>query len=300
MRELNFIQADVFTDTPFGGNQLAVFLEGEGLDQKTMETLAREMNFSESTFVQKSGRSDCQFRVRICVPGKEIPFAGHPTVGTAAVLALRGAMADRGTLELGVGPVGVEVQKLGERRARAFMQQPRTAFGPAIRVEAEVAAALGLRREDLDVGFPMRVASAGLPSLLVPLRSREALGRIRVDNAAYSRVVRGAGTDCAYVYTLDSPDPGAHVQARMFAPDVGIAEDPATGSAAGPLAAHLAECGVPDAQPGRTLVIRQGVEMGRPSTLECSVNGLATANEGVRVGGGVEVVGEGRIFLNAG
>ena len=298
MRELHFVQVDVFTETAFGGNQLAVFLDCEDLDQATMETLAFEMNFSESTFVQKSRVKDCTARVRICIPRKEIPFAGHPTVGTAAVLHLRGAIPARTQLELGVGPVAVEVERQGERRARAYMIQPRTVLGPSLRVEADIARALGLAQAEVDPKFPIRVASAGLPFLLVGVRTRKALAQAQPNSALLLEQLERAPALGVMLYTLDAPVAGALVSARMFAPLASqVIEDPATGSAAGPLAAHLAECGVEAAFPGRSLVIRQGEDMGRTSVLECQVLGLADANEGVRVGGGVVVVGEGRMFV---
>ncbi len=298
MATLRYIHADVFTDRGFGGNQLAVFLEADQLSRETMELLAKEMNFSESTFVQRTSLAGCAARVRICIPGKEIPFAGHPTVGTAAVLHLQGGFPAETSLELGVGPVPVRVERTGERSARAWMMQPKARLGSAMDAGGEAALALGLPRADVSRELPIRVVSSGLPILVVAVRTRAALAGLRLDRSHLDPLLLSAGVDAIYVYTLDSPDPGAHVHARMFAPMAGISEDPATGSAAGPLAAHLAEAGVVDALPGRTLVVRQGLEMGRASTLECLVIGSAEDFEGVRVGGGVVVVGEGSIFLD--
>lgn len=297
MRELFFVQADVFARDAFGGNQLAVFLDADGLEQKDIEVLALEMNFSESTFIQKSSVPGCHARLRISLPGKEVPFAGHPTVGSAAVMHLRGLLPERAVLELGIGPVPVEIRKLGERAAHAVMTQPRAELGQPLRLEADVARALGLARQDLDPHFPVRAAGRGFRFLLVPLATRDALARAQADAGALMSTLHGAASEGVYLYTLDSPDPGALVSARMLMPIRGsILEDPATGSAAGPLAAHLAACGLEGARPGRTFTIRQGVEMGRPSSLECNVLGLAEANDGVRVGGKVVVVGEGKIF----
>ncbi len=297
MRELFFVQADVFTSEAFGGNQLAVFFDADGLEQKDIETLALEMNFSESTFIQKSTAAGCNARLRISLPGKEIPFAGHPTVGSAAVMHLRGLLPERAVLELGVGPVALEMTKLGERKAHAVMTQPRAELGQPLRVEADAARALGLARQDLDPHFPIRAAGRGFRFLLVPLATRDALARVQADAGALITLLKSAAGEGVYLYTLDSPDPGSLVSARMLMPIRGsILEDPATGSAAGPLAAHLAACGLEGARPGRKFTVRQGVEMGRPSSLECNVIGLPEANEGVKVGGEVVVVGEGKIF----
>jgi trans-2,3-dihydro-3-hydroxyanthranilate isomerase len=178
------------------------------------------------------------------------------------------------------------------------MIQPRATLGPSLRVEADSARAFGLAQAEVDPSFPIRVVSAGLPFLLVPVKTREALSQARPNSAVLLELLERAPALGAMIYTLDSPARGALVSARMFAPlSSQVVEDPATGSAAGPLAAHLAECGVEAAFPGRSLSIRQGEDMGRTSVLECQVLGLADANEGVRVGGGVVVVGEGRMFV---
>jgi trans-2,3-dihydro-3-hydroxyanthranilate isomerase len=277
---------DVFTRTPFGGNPLAVFSDAKGLDPALMQRIAFELHLSESTFVLPATRPDCDVRVRIFTPRAEIPFAGHPTVGTAFVLD----HTPRVTFELGIGPLAVERTSAPDGFVRWRMAQPRPRFGPVLEAGA-VAAALGLRAEDLDARLPLEVATTGLPFLMVPLRDLDALGRARLSVERWAGL-RGGDTTCPYLFVRTGP---ASARARMFAGHFGIEEDPATGSAAGPLGGWLVARGalVPDEAGRSPLLVEQGVEMGRPSAIWVEVEGTPAEIRVVHVSGECAEVGGG-------
>ena len=293
---------DVFTTERFGGNPLAVFPDARGLDPDQMQRIAFELHLSESTFVVPTERRDCDVRVRIFTPHAEIPMAGHPTVGTAFVLgelARSGSgdpsWGDRVVFEEGVGPVPVERVRGDDGTTRWRMTQPRPRFGGSAR-PAAVAGALGLDVADLDASRPIESVATGLPFLCVPLRSLDALARARTSIERWSPVE--AAHDGAQPYLFVRTGLGA-ARARMFAPGHGIAEDPATGSAAGPLGAYwLAhDLLVPDPSGVAQLTITQGVEMGRPSTLFVAVEGRGREATAVRVAGSCVAVASGEIEL---
>ena len=282
---------DVFTTERFGGNPLAVFPDARGLDPDQMQRIAFELHLSESTFVVPTERRDCDVRVRIFTPQAEIPMAGHPTVGTAFVLD-RG---DRIVFEEGVGPVPVERVggEGGTTRWRMTQPRPRFAAGPA---PSDVAAALGLDVADLDASLPIESVATGLPFLCVPLRSLDALARAQSSIERWSTVEAAHGGAQPYLFVRTGP---REARARMFAPGHGIAEDPATGSAAGPLGAYwlahdLVAC---DRTGVASLTITQGVEMGRPSTLFVEVEGRGRDVTAVRVAGACVAVASGELEL---
>lgn len=300
-RRYHFVQTDVFTDRPFGGNQLAVFTDGRGLSSDEMQALAREMNFSESTFVLPADNPEAAFRVRIFTPLRELPMAGHPTVGTSYVLAASGALPLHGdrtehTLELGIGPMPVAIEARDGQPSFVWMTQPRPRFGPIRDDRARVASALGVVADDLHPTWPVQVVSTGIPFLLVPLRSLDAAARCRPDIAALAALFEGGESLAALLFTTETTMPDVAAHARMFAPHaMGIPEDPATGSAAGPLGAYLAR------HAGREtrFVVEQGVEMGRPSRISVEVVRAAGEVTAVRVGGTAVTVGEGEIFWDS-
>lgn len=280
---------DVFTERPFGGNPLAVFPDAAGLEPAWMQRVARELNLSETVFVLPPETADGTHRLRIFTPTTELPFAGHPTVGTAVLLgwlsgAAEGGMA-RLVFEEGVGLVPVSLR---HEAGRMPFAQLSAAQAPTVDADVppptEIAAALGLGVEDLAGGaWTPAIASAGVPFLTVAVRSREALGRARVEAAVWSRVVDPLPVAGAYVVTLDADD-GVDVRARMFGPKLGIAEDPATGAAATGLAGYLVACGRAGEGTHRWLV-RQGVEMGRPSDLSVEADVSGGGVTAARVGG---------------
>jgi trans-2,3-dihydro-3-hydroxyanthranilate isomerase len=293
-RDLELVQVDVFTERVFGGNPLAVFLDGRGLDDAEMQAIAREMNLSETTFVLPTTRPDCAARVRIFTPGREVPFAGHPTVGTTWVLATRGRLGrGRIALEEGIGPVEIELEGDPGRPSFVWMRHRDAEFGPEVAARAGVAAALGLREGDLRVGAPVRVGSTGAPFLYVPLRDRDAVDRAELDVAAMRRA---AGDPLPGVFVFAAGKSGAY--SRMFAPHTSrIPEDPATGSASGPLGAYLVQFGLVPASGAVRLVSEQGTKLGRQSFVHIRLTASGRGVTDIAVGGSVVPVLEGRLTL---
>ena len=294
-----FYTLDVFTDRAFGGNQLAVFPRAEGIDPERMQDIAREFNFSETVFVLPSAAAAHSRRIRIFTPGGELPFAGHPTVGTAHLLAAIGEVptveGNNGLiLEEGIGPVHVSVRV--EHGAVVFAQlsvaklPERGGPGPDAGQLVEV---LSLSRKDfLDDGVGPVTYSCGVPFLFARLRSVEAVSRAELNHATWKRVLAPLGTKEMFFFADGGQLSGSDIHGRMFAPGLGITEDPATGSAVAALAGYLVDLQKPSDGTARWRV-EQGIEMGRPSVLhlECDVrNGSITA---VRVGGRCVVVTEG-------
>jgi trans-2,3-dihydro-3-hydroxyanthranilate isomerase len=275
-----YVVCDVFTDRPLAGNQLAVFTDARGLDDEAMQALAREMNYSESSFVfppEEGGHA----RIRIFTPLAEIPFAGHPTLGTAFVLG--GPMqSPEVRLETARGIVPVALEREENRIVFGRMQQPLPsidAYGPT----DELLTALGVDRSEL----PVELYDNGMRHVYVALRSEDEVARLRPDLSGLE-VPADLGFNCF-------AGSGRRWKTRMFAPGGGIAEDPATGSAAGPLALHLARHG--RIAFGDEIEISQGAEIGRPSTLFARADGSAESVERVEVGGSAVVVARGEFRL---
>ena len=282
MPTLRYVVADVFTDTPLEGNQVAVFTDGRDVDTETMQALAREMKFSESVFVLPT-EADADVRIRIFTPSAEIPFAGHPTLGTAFVL---GAPLQKTVIriETGSGVVPVELEREGARIVFGRMEQPIPSVEPYDDVE-ELLAALGLAESKL----PIEVYDNGIRHVYVCLGSEEEVAAVRPDFARLAER-NGAvlGVNCF-------AGEGRRWKTRMFAPGGGVAEDPATGSAAGPLALHVARHGLVPF--GEEIEISQGAELDRPSKLYASVIGSAEKVERVEVGGSAVIVARGEFRL---
>jgi len=303
MKEYRFIQVDVFTDEPFGGNPLAVFPDAAGLTTEDMQRLAREMNLSETTFVLPPQAPGADFKVRIFTPADELPFADHPVVGTHWVLAHLGRVELREPVtevrfELGVGVLPADLHVAGGRVERVVMTQGRPAFHAVLEDVTDLAAGLGLPAEAIvGTGLPVQVVSTGLPQMMVPVRSLAEVRRLdagQLNVAALDRACRAVDTQGVMVFTLETERPEADVHVRMFAPSLGVPEDPATGSANGGLGAYLVHHrAVPIAGPTVQVVSEQGAELGRPSTVYVEVDHTDGAPTAVRVGGGVVPVIEG-------
>jgi trans-2,3-dihydro-3-hydroxyanthranilate isomerase len=271
---------DVFTQQALEGNALAVFPDGAAVDEWRMQKIARELNLSETVFVLPPTRPDCALRLRIFTSQRELAFAGHPTVGTAWVLLDEGLVAqgtNRFALEEPVGAVPVRADEEG----LIWLTTPPVSFGPAYD-PAVCAEALGLEPGDLLDVAPQRV-SAGNPTILIAVRDREAVDRAAVDLTGLRRM-KGGADDAACVFVFAPVAEGAY--SRMFAPEIGIVEDPATGSSTGPLAAYMARHGL---APGLRWVSEQGTKMGRRSLLHVQMDEYG----GIEVGGHVTPVGEG-------
>lgn len=288
-----FLTVDVFTDRIFGGNPLAVLPDARGLNADQMQRIAAEFNLSETTFVLPPENPAHTRRVRIFVPTSELPFAGHPTVGTAFVLAAIGEVkAERIVFAEGVGPVPVNIRYQAGRPVFSQLVAAKIPeFGPDPPPAAEVAAALSLTPADIVTGgLGTRGISAGLPFLAVPLVSLDALARARVDSERWRRTFGSWWSQQVYMFhRMDG-----RIRARMYAPSFGIPEDPATGSAAAAFAGYLFEA---DGRPSGSLkwTIEQGVEMGRPSLLEVEADASGGRLIEVRVGGASVLVTEGTI-----
>ncbi len=281
MTDLRFVICDVFTDTPLAGNQLAVFTDGRDVDGELMQRLARETNFSETVFVL-SPEGDGHARIRIFTPAQEIPFAGHPTLGTAFVLAGPLQLIEI-RLETGRGVVPVRLEREGARITFGWMEQPLPSV-EAYSDEAELLEALGVERSEL----PVELYDNGLRHVYVTLGSEEEVAALRPDMTRLSEMPAALGFNCF-------AGSGKRWKTRMFAPAGGVAEDPATGSAAGPLALHLARHG--RIAFGDEIEISQGVEIGRPSTLYARVEGTPEKVERVETGGSAVIVARGELRL---
>jgi trans-2,3-dihydro-3-hydroxyanthranilate isomerase len=305
MRSYRYLHLDVFTRQRFGGNQLAVFLDGRGLAAADMQAIAKEMNFSESTFILPADDPAADMRVRIFTPGEELPMAGHPTIGTAFALARSGVLRPpqrRVTFGLGVGPTPVELTWSGDALSFARMTQLNPIFGPPDVSPALAAAALGLPADAVAAtGLPVQAVSCGVVYLIVPLATRAQVDAARLDPAAYDRLTEAIASPTIPIYFFTSQQSDADeatVYSRMFAPSIGIGEDPATGSAAGPLGCYLVRHRVLNPAKAGTIMNLQGVRMGRPSVIHMAIaSDDAGVITNVSVGGEAVLAGEGTLYV---
>ena len=281
MRRFRYVLADVFTDRPLEGNQLAVFTDARDLTAEEMQQIAREMNLSETVFVLPPSLEDADVRIRIFTPGNELPFAGHPTLGAAFVL---GGPLQRIVIriETGVGVIPVELQRDGPQIVFGLMEQPIPNWTP-VDDPAPLFAALGIDGSNL----PVERCDVGPGHVYVELGSPEEVAALQPDLVALARFTSD-GTNC---FARD----GERWKTRMFAPQHGVGEDPATGSAAGPLAVFLARHG--RIAFGEQIEISQGAEIKRPSTLYAQADGTADAVERVLVGGSAVTIARGELSL---
>ena len=290
-----FVTADVFTDKPFGGNPVAMLPDAAGLTTEQMQTLAREFNLSETVFVLPPENPAHDKQLRIFVPTRELPFAGHPIIGTALILASTGGLALKGdrtdvVFEVAAGPVPVTIRSEDGRPISATLTAPAK---PDIREAPPkdlLAALLSLEPGEI---LRAEAASCGNPFLLVQVRDRAALGRSRFDLTVFRRLPEDGFASEPYIFTEDAPS-GFDIQARMYAPQIGIPEDPATGSAAAALAGWLGHHD-PLQDGGIRRTIAQGVEMGRPSRLEIEAEKSQGRVTAVRVSGDAVLISEGVI-----
>lgn len=296
-----FLLVDVFTERAFSGNQLAVFCDAQSIDPAHMQPFARELNFSETVFVLPPMDPANTARLRIFTPEAEIPFAGHPVIGTAFALDrhredLKGDGPLRFEVEAGV----IQVRRYRSERGRllqAVMNQQLPIFLPQTASAEEVAAALGIAASEILItGLPCQVVSTGLPFHIVPVGSLEAMRSLRPNPSRLLRLGEKLGVSDICAFTFETTAPDATVHARMFAPSYGIPEDPATGSAAGCIGSYVVRHrAVPRASLTR-LVIEQGVEMGRPGRLHVDVHSEGDRICSVLVGGSAVIVGEGALY----
>jgi trans-2,3-dihydro-3-hydroxyanthranilate isomerase len=313
-RPIHYLLYDVFTREPLLGNALAVFTDASGLDTRRMQAIARELNLSESSFIFPPEDAATDVRMRIFTPRTEMPMAGHPTIGGTFALAHTGVIrppSRRVTFGLNVGPVAVDLEwgeaseltcgqdaDLGPALRFAWMTQRSPSFGPAVSDRSAVADALGLGLEALHADLPARQVSCGVPFLLVPLRDSDAVDRAVSDAAAIGRLGRALGADLpVFLFALTEGGDGAGVYSRMFAPMLGVTEDPATGAASGPLGCYLVEHGAIAGEAAARIVNVQGVSMGRASRIVIAIEGHPGAITGARIGGEAVLVGRGELVL---
>ena len=297
MRHLAYHLVDVFTDRAFGGNPLAVFTDGRGIPDALMQSIAKELNLSETTFVLPPDEAKHDNRVRIFTPKSELPMAGHPTVGTAFVLTREGMLKKREIVfEEGVGPVPVSIELRDDGPGFIEMRQPLPKFGPRFEDVGAIAGMLSLdRRAILDL--PLEVVSCGNPFVFIPIDTLESIRRIRFRADLAERIVKEAGATGVFVFTQEVEIAGSHVHGRLFAPGEGIIEDPATGSAAGPLGCYLSRYGLSEGGEETRLVLEQGIEMGRPSFLHIRIKRSGDEIAAVHVGGHSCYMGTGQLDL---
>jgi trans-2,3-dihydro-3-hydroxyanthranilate isomerase len=302
-RSYRYLHYDVFTDHLFGGNQLAVFLDGRGLPAQTMQAIAKEMNFSETTFVLPAERQGTDARMRIFTSGAELPMAGHPTIGTTFALA-RAGVIERGretfVFGCGIGLVPVAMTWNGDDLGFTWMTQSLPTFGDAMPDPARTAAALSLSPAAVaGTGYPVQVVSCGVPFLFVPLTTRSAVDSVVANPALLDALLRATNSPAhgVFVFSAQPGDSRATVYSRMFAPDLGVTEDPATGGASGPLGCYLVRHKI--VQPGQAdaMLSLQGVKMGRPSHVHMSIGVENGEIASVRVGGESVLAGEGTLYI---
>jgi trans-2,3-dihydro-3-hydroxyanthranilate isomerase len=299
-RQYRFVQVDVFTEEMFRGNPLAVVLDADGLSDVEMQSIAREMNLSETTFILPATRPDCVARVRIFTPGLELPFAGHPTIGTAFVMAAEGLLSPNAqaiTLEEGVGPVPVRFEGDLAAPRFAWMAHPPATFQPEVQERGAIAAALGLAEADLLENAPIQVGSTGLPFLYVPVQDATTVNRVTLNPLLLPRHLFSSAAG-VFIFAPD-PDPAARrVYCRMLGIDsVGISEDPATGSASGPLGVYLLKHGLVEPDDEVHIVSEQGTMMGRQSFIHIRIRTGGDQIAAIEVGGSTVPVLEGTVRL---
>ncbi|MEP6783770.1 MAG: PhzF family phenazine biosynthesis protein [Acidobacteriota bacterium] len=291
-----YLQYDVFTDKPLAGNQLAVFTETSGLSAEEMQAMTRETKFSECTFVQPPEVAGTDVRLRIFGPASEVPFAGHPVIGSTFALADDGAIAPgrkEFTFGLGIGPTLVELEWQGDRLQFAWMTQQRPVFGPTLDAPGPLATSLGIEPSMLGRGPLPQEVNCGSPFFMVPLASRAAVDQAVIDLRAAAAMFEAAKITRRglFIFTTESGPDGATVYSRMM----GANEDPATGSASGPLGCYLVKHGLVSGDKAGSIVSAQGVKMGRPSRIHIKIDIAGGEISRVRVGGTSVLVGEGRL-----
>jgi trans-2,3-dihydro-3-hydroxyanthranilate isomerase len=308
MRTYRYLHYDVFTDRALEGNQLAVFPEPAALTTADMQRVTREMNFSECTFIFPADTAGTDIRMRIFTPAEELPMAGHPTIGSTFALAHEGVIA-RGQREfvfgLGVGPTPVSLEWKGSTLDFAWMTQKNAEYLGGVADRARFADAIGVGERDLG-SAPPEVASSGNPFLIAPLTSRAAVDRVQINRTAYAACCAAAGIKetALFVFSVEPtvPSPSGEpsepsVYSRMLGPGLGVSEDPATGSATGPLGCYVHKHRLLPRERLAHFVSLQGVQMLRPSRLHVSIDTNGDEITRVRVGGRSVLVGEGRLMF---
>ena len=302
MGTYEYCLVDVFTDRPFGGNPLAVLTDARGLSSETMQALAKEFNLSETTFVLPPQNPQNTYRVRIFTPAAEMPMAGHPTVGTAFVLARKGMVkviepATKIVFEEGIGDIPVTLTPQANQRLVIQMRQPLPTFGEQFTERETIAEMLSLELEDLDASLPLQVVSCAVPFLFVPVKSLAAMRAIRFRPNVWERALKDFVAPQLFAFSREVETPGATVHSRMFAPSLGVPEDPATGAASGPLGCYLVRHKLVASSESGQILSEQGLEMGRPSFIHIQIETDSDEITGVYISGECHYLGAGSLEL---
>ncbi|WP_107668531.1 PhzF family phenazine biosynthesis protein [Cyanothece sp. BG0011] len=299
----SFYTVDVFTNTMFGGNQLAVFPNGEGLSTEIMQKIAAEFNFSETVFILPSTVKNTTKKLRIFTPSQELPFAGHPTLGAAYILGISDNTMDKNDeckiiFEEGVGLVPTTIKFKNKQPIYTELTSPQLPeFSDDIPSIEELASILSLKTEDFrQDNYSPQAVSCGLPFLFVPLHNRDALKRIKLNSDRWQQLLEKNWASSLYVFCFDPEHEGSNIRARMFAPGLGVTEDPATGSAATAFGGYL---GIRETEKNGQFHwrIEQGFEMGRPSFLEVTIEKIEEKINKICVGGSSVLVTQGKIKI---
>ncbi|MFW9924220.1 MAG: PhzF family phenazine biosynthesis protein [Candidatus Thorarchaeota archaeon] len=301
MRQIPYVQTSVFVDERYNntGNQLATFWDSSknNLNQEEMQSIAFELNFSETTFIFESNISQCSKKVRIFTPKSELKFAGHPTLGTAFVLKdtkVIDTNVSKTVLELGVGPI--EVLYISD--TEIAMTQPKPTFHEKFKDKSTIAKILGITENDIDDDYPIEIVSTGFPFLIIPLKNLGAIQKIRLQPQLQLELLSHLETSKILVFTTEVTHNDSSVHVRMFAPSVGVLEDPATGSAAGPLTAYLDKYQIlSEYKTGDEVFIEQGFEINRPSKLIGKIITKGSEITNVSVSGKVRKTASGKFYL---
>lgn len=298
-RTLSFEQVDVFTNERFRGNPLAVFADGSGLDDTTMQAIAREMNLSETTFVLPAQQDGCVASVRIFTPSMELPYAGHPTIGTAWVLAHAGRMPRQQSvvqLEEKVGPVPVRLEGCIDNPSSLYLTAPVARFGHIVTDRAACAAAMNVSTDDLLPDKPIQIVSGPVPFLYFPMKDSAAVDRVSINAVALDRVMGGQDYVGAFIFSLTAKN---RAYSRMLGSEKsGVVEDPATGSASGTLGAYLLEHGLISGDGVIEVLSEQGTKMGRQSFVHVRVQRDGASGPRIEVGGSVVPVLRGSLEVD--
>ena len=290
--DTTFYQVDVFSNELFGGNPLAVFLKGENFTEDQLQKVAREMNLSETTFVFPPSHPDANFDVRIFTPGKEIPFAGHPTLGTAFVLKYAGLISNTKNnliLNFKAGLISVHLQEDGI----ILMKTPAGKILQTFSNTKKVAVTLGLKPNNIETNLPIQTVTTGFPALLVPITTLDAIKEIVIDLPLLEPLLEQGKVDMIYPFSRETFDQKNSIHARGFAPFIGIPEDPGTGSVASALGYYLYEKNSKE----KSIIIEQGYEMKRPSNIFVEIDGIEGRTNEIQIGGRVKLGFKGTLYL---
>lgn len=298
---LDYFLLDVFTDTPYGGNPLAVFTQSAGLTAAQMLKITKELNLSETVFLGEAQSEEADLAMRIFTPGKELPTAGHPTIGTAFLLLasqlIKPKQHSKLVLEQTIGNINIQFKKEGDTITELLMEQPLPTFEETFRDKDLVASLLGIHAEDIYENYPSRIVNCGNPFLIIPVKHLETIKKIHLNTDLYKDILDEIDITGILPFTLETQETGNIAHSRMFAPQLGISEDPATGSAHGPLAAYLYNYQLADISTLKQC--EQGFEMGRPSYINIQIIATEGKIEKVLIGGKSVIMGKGTLYHSA-